>query len=66
MPIIDGLSTSNIVEKLQYELTNYWLNGFIGKNLVNYFVNEGHTVAEYDYIEMYPIVVLDNVIQGCY
>ena len=32
-------------------------NGFIGKNLVNYFVNEGHTVAEYDYIE--------NVIPDC-
>jgi ADP-L-glycero-D-manno-heptose 6-epimerase len=31
--------------------------GFIGQNLVNYFVNEGHTVAEYDYIE--------NVIPDC-
>jgi len=32
-------------------------DGFIGKNLVNYFVNEGHTVAEYEYIE--------NVIPDC-
>lgn len=31
--------------------------GFIGQNVVNYFVNEGHTVAEYDYIE--------NVIPDC-
>lgn len=32
-------------------------NGFIGQNLVNYFVDQGHTVAEYDYIE--------NVIPDC-
>jgi len=31
--------------------------GFIGQNLVNYFVDKGHTVAEYDYIE--------NVIPDC-
>ena len=31
--------------------------GFIGQNVVNYFVDQGHTVAEYDYIE--------NVIPDC-
>ena len=31
--------------------------GFIGQNVVDYFVDKGHTVAEYDYIE--------NVIPDC-